>query len=179
MTASEDIQHANILLIIGADMAENHPILFHMIQRRRSEERSTRIIVVDSRNTRTTQYADVHVTLASNGEAAFLQLVAKRLCTMGHIDKRSVKRNHQGFNTYRKFLETLDEQALISTYHLHPARIDEVVEFLTMPGHLFSFYYPENGQNTHRVGIDVTLMNLHLQLGQVGMKGSGYLSLRG
>ena len=72
----------------------------------------------------------------------------------------------------------LDEQTLISTYQLHPARIDEVVEFLTMPGHLFSFYYPENGQNTHGVGIDVTLMNLHLQLGQVGRQGSGYLSLR-
>ena len=179
ITASEDIQHANILLIIGADMAENHPILFHMIQRRRSEERSTRIIVVDSRHTRTTQYADVHVSLTSGGEPAFLQLVAKRLCAMGRIDKRSVKRNPQGFNTYRKYLETFDEQTLISTYQLHPARIDEVVEFLMMPGHLFSFYSPENGQNTHGVGIDVTLMNLHLQLGQVGRKGSGYLALRG
>ena len=179
MTVSEDIQHAGILLIIDADMAENHPILFHMIQRRRSEERSTRIIVVDSRHTRTTQYADVHVPLTPGGEAAFLQLVAKRLCAMGRIDKQSIKRNAQGFNTYLKYLETLDEQTLISTYQLHPARIDEVVEFLTMPGHLFSFYYPESGQNIHGVGIDVTLMNLHLQLGQVGMKGSGYLSLRG
>ena len=98
---------------------------------------------------------------------------------MEHIDKRSVKRNPQGFNTYRKYLETLDDQTLISAHQLHPARIDEVVEFLTMPGHLLSFYYPENGQNTHGVGIDVTLMNLHLQLGQVGVKGSGYLSLRG
>ena len=64
-------------LIIGANMAVNHPVLFQMIRKRRALDPSVRIIAVDPRRTKTADFSDIHVPLAPGSDVAFLQLIAK------------------------------------------------------------------------------------------------------
>ncbi len=178
-TCYDDIEHADVFLMIGANMAANHPVLFQMMRKRRARNPNARIIVVDPRRTKSAQLADVHVPLAPGSDVAFLHLVAKRLYDLGRVDERFAKRHTEAFSEYRAMLELLDEKKLLAACDVHPARIDEVVELLSDDCRFLSFYC--QGTNQSVVGVDknVALINLHLQLGEVGKPGSGPFSLTG
>ena len=178
-TCYEDIQHAEVFLIIGANMAVNHPVLFQMIRKRRAMEANTRIVTVDPRRTQTAAFSDIHVPLAPGSDVAFLQLIAKRLLAIGRIERRFVRRHTENFNAYQNHLEGLDEDALLAACGIHPARIDELVEYLSKPIRLLSFYCQGTNQSTSGVDKNVALINLHLQLGEVGIRGAGPFSLTG
>ena len=139
-TCYDDIQHADVFLIIGANMAVNHPVLFQMIRKRRAVEPSTRIIAVDPRRTKTADFSDIHVPLALGSDVAFLQLIAKRLLAVGRVNRRFIRRSTENFSAYQNHLDNLDEDALLTACDIHPARIDEIVEYLSKPSRLFSFY---------------------------------------
>ena len=178
-TCYEDIQHADVFLIIGANMAENHPVLFQMIRKRRAVESNARIVTVDPRRTKTAEFSDIHVPLAPGGDVAFLQLIAKRLLAIGRIDRRFVRRHTEHFDAYQHHLEGLDADALLAACKIHPARIDEIVEYISKPSRLLSFYCQGTNQSTSGVDKNVALINLHLQLGEVGIRGAGPFSLTG
>ena len=179
-TCYDDIQHADVFLIVGANMAVNHPVLFQMIRKRRASEPNTRIIAVDPRRTQTADFSDVHVPLAPGSDVAFLQLIAKRLKANGRVDSRFIQRNTENYSAYKHQLENLDDGTLFSICDIHPGRIDEIVEFLSKPNsRLLSFYCQGANQSTSGVDKNSALINLHLQLGEVGKIGSGPFSLTG
>ncbi len=179
-TCYDDIHHADVFFIIGANMVVNHPVLFQMIRKRRAIEPNVRIIAVDPRRTKTAEFSDVHVPLAPGSDVALLQLIAKRLLSNGRVDKRFVQRNTENFSVYKNHLESLDENKLLSICDIHPARIDEIIEFLSKPNtRLLSFYCQGTNQSTSGVDKNTALINLHLQLGEVGVRGAGPFSLTG
>lgn len=65
-----DLQHANVLMIIGANPAENHPISFRWITK--AKENGGKLISVDPRYTRTSQMADMYGQLRSGTDIAFI-----------------------------------------------------------------------------------------------------------
>ncbi len=66
-----DIKNADVILIMGGNTAEAHPIAFKWVLRAR-EERGAKIIHVDPRFTRTSAMSDVYVPLRSGTDIAFL-----------------------------------------------------------------------------------------------------------
>ncbi len=178
-TCYDDIQHAEVILIIGANMAENHPVLFQMIRKRRVKGGNVRVVVVDPRSNPTAEFADVHIRLAPGSDVAFLQLLSKRLLGIGRMDAPFIRRRTEDFSSYAAHLKALDEEVLLKTCDIHPARVDEMVEYLTTPCRLLSFYCQGTNQSTQGVEKCLALQNLHLQLGEIGKKGAGPFSLTG
>ena len=66
-----DIKNADVILIMGSNAAEMHPISFKWVLRAK-EERGAKIIHVDPRFTRTSAQADYYVALRSGTDIAFL-----------------------------------------------------------------------------------------------------------
>ncbi|RKU31398.1 nitrate reductase catalytic subunit [Candidatus Poribacteria bacterium] len=178
-TCYDDINHADVFLIIGANMMVNHPVLFQMIRKRRSLDPNVRIICVDPRRTKTAEFSDIHVPLAAGSDVAFLQLIAKRLLSLGRFDKRFIQRNTENYSAYSNHLDSLNEDSLLSICDIHPGRIDEIIEYLSKPNRLLSFYCQGTNQSTSGVDKNAALINLHLQLGEIGKEGAGPFSLTG
>lgn len=65
-----DLQHADVLMVIGANPAENHPISFRWISK--AIEKGGKLISVDPRYTRTSQMANVYAQLRSGTDIAFI-----------------------------------------------------------------------------------------------------------
>jgi formate dehydrogenase major subunit len=65
-----DLKNADVVLIMGSNAAEHHPIAFKWILR--AKERGAIIIHVDPRYTRTSARCDFHVPLRSGTDIAFL-----------------------------------------------------------------------------------------------------------
>ena len=65
-----DIKNADVILIMGSNAAENHPISFKWVQE--AKDRGATLISVDPRFTRTSARADIYAPLRSGSDIAFL-----------------------------------------------------------------------------------------------------------
>ena len=70
-TAQQDLIHADAILIMGSNMAENHPVGFQWVMEAR-EKNSATVIHVDPRFTRTSAMADIWVPLRAGSDVLFL-----------------------------------------------------------------------------------------------------------
>jgi formate dehydrogenase major subunit len=65
-----DFKNADVILIMGANPAENHPIAFRWIMK--AKDAGAKVICVDPRFTRSASKADVYASLRSGTDIAFL-----------------------------------------------------------------------------------------------------------
>ena len=65
-----DLKNSDVILIMGANPAENHPISFRWIME--AKDRGGTVISVDPRFTRTSSKADIYAPLRSGTDIAFL-----------------------------------------------------------------------------------------------------------
>jgi formate dehydrogenase major subunit len=65
-----DIANADVVLVIGSNAAENHPISFHWVQK--AKDRGAKLIHVDPRFTRTSALADVYAPIRTGTDIAFI-----------------------------------------------------------------------------------------------------------
>jgi formate dehydrogenase major subunit len=66
-----DIRNADVILVMGSNPAENHPISMKWVMKAR-EQRGAKLIVVDPRFTRTAAKADIYAPMRSGTDIAFL-----------------------------------------------------------------------------------------------------------
>ncbi len=65
-----DVAHSDFVLVMGSNMAENHPIAFRFVVE--AKRRGATIVHADPRFTRTSALADIHAPLRSGTDIAFL-----------------------------------------------------------------------------------------------------------
>jgi formate dehydrogenase major subunit len=65
-----DVSNADVILVIGANPAENHPASFKHIER--GMEKGAKFIVVDPRFNRSAAKADIYVSMRSGGDIALI-----------------------------------------------------------------------------------------------------------
>ena len=84
-TFEQDIANSDCILIMGSNMAENHPVAFRFAIQAR--ERGARLIHVDPRFSRTSALADTHVRIRPGTDIALavdgvpIDVLADRLAT--------------------------------------------------------------------------------------------------
>ena len=65
-----DLANSDCVVIMGSNMAENHPIAFRFVVE--AQRRGAKVIHVDPRFTRTSALADIHAPIRSGSDIAFL-----------------------------------------------------------------------------------------------------------
>jgi formate dehydrogenase (quinone-dependent) catalytic subunit len=66
-----DLKNSDVIMIMGANPAENHPVGFRWALKAR-EKKNAKIVVIDPRLTRTAAVADIFIPLRSGTDIAFL-----------------------------------------------------------------------------------------------------------
>ncbi len=69
-TTQQSLADSDCIVIMGSNMAENHPVGFRFVMR--AKERGATIIHIDPRFSRTSALADIHVPLRAGSDIAFL-----------------------------------------------------------------------------------------------------------
>jgi formate dehydrogenase major subunit len=69
-TFQQDLQNADVITIMGSNMAENHPVGFQWVMEAR--ERGAEVVHIDPRFTRTSAMATRHIGLRAGSDIAFL-----------------------------------------------------------------------------------------------------------
>lgn len=100
--AYEDFERADVILLIGANIADNHPIL---CRRLRDNPRTT-LIVVDPRVTKTSMLADLHLPIRPRGDLALLNGLIRIVIERDLVDHEYVARHTTGFAELRAAVDS-------------------------------------------------------------------------
>ena len=95
--AYDDFEQADVILLIGANIADNHPILC----RRLETNPSATLIVVDPRVTKTAMMADLHLPIRPRSDLALLNGLIHIIIERDLIDRDYIARHTSGFEELR------------------------------------------------------------------------------
>lgn len=94
----EDLEQADVVLLIGANIAENHPILCHRLQR----NAAATVIVVDPRVTKTAMMADYHLAIRPRSDLALVNALIHLVIEHDLVDRAYVEAHTTGFEALRE-----------------------------------------------------------------------------
>ena len=81
----EDLEQADLVVMVGSNLAWCHPVLYQRLQAAR-KERGTRVVVVDPRRTATAETADMHLALRPGSDVALFNGLLAWLAQTGGFD---------------------------------------------------------------------------------------------
>jgi formate dehydrogenase major subunit len=112
-TFQQDLQNADCIVIMGSNMAENHPVGFQWVIEAR--ERGAKVIHVDPRFTRTSAMATKHVGIRAGSDIAFLGGIANYILQHDRYFKEYVERyTNAPVIVHEEFVDTEDLDGLFS-----------------------------------------------------------------
>lgn len=110
--AYEDLERADVILLIGANLAENHPILCTRLEANTAKT----LIVADPRVTKTAMMADIYLPVKPRSDLALINAILRIVIEEELYDKEFVATHTTGFDELRASLApyTLDYAAHIT-----------------------------------------------------------------
>ncbi|GAB2730253.1 molybdopterin-dependent oxidoreductase [Nocardia thraciensis] len=173
----DDIDRADLFFVIGANMADCHPILYlRMADRRKA---GAKVIVVDPRRTETAAHADLFLQIAPGADLALLNGLLHLLVENGDIDKDFIAEHTEGWTAMEEFLADYPPHRVAEITGLAEDDIRTAARWIGAAGEWMSLWTMGLNQSTHGTWNTNALCNLHLATGAICRPGSGPFSLTG
>ncbi|MFE1600994.1 nitrate reductase [Methylobacterium sp. ID0610] len=176
----EDLDEADLLVLVGSNAAWCHPILFRRMLDARAK-RGTKIIAVDPRRTQTGEEADLFLGIRPGTDTALFSGLLVHLAEAGALDQRYIAEHTAGFEAALDRARSIapDAARTASLTGLTEAEVRTFFElFRTTPRVVTAF---SQGVNQSSQGTDKAnaIINCHLATGRIGRPGAGPFSLTG
>jgi NADPH-dependent sulfite reductase flavoprotein alpha-component len=173
----EDFDRADLFFVIGANMADCHPILFlRMMDRVKA---GARLIVVDPRRSATADKANLFLPILPGTDLALLNGLLHLLVKTGHTDPAFIAAFTDGWEVMPAFLEDYPPHIVAQITGLAEADIRQAAEWIGQAAEWMSCWTMGLNQSTHGTWNTNALCNLHLATGVICRPGSGPFSLTG
>ncbi|MGY5013971.1 molybdopterin-dependent oxidoreductase [Streptomyces sp. 900105755] len=173
----QDLDRADVFLVIGANMADCHPILFLRLMDR--VKAGAKLIVVDPRRTATAARADLFLQVKPGTDLALLNGLLHLLHENGHTDPDFVAAYTEGWEAMPEFLAGYPPATVADITGIPEADLRAAARLLGEAGEWTSCWTMGLNQSTHGTWNTNALVNLHLATGKICRPGSGPLSLTG
>ncbi|MGW4914103.1 molybdopterin-dependent oxidoreductase [Streptomyces sp. NPDC004270] len=173
----EDLDKADVFLVIGANMADCHPILFLRLMDR--VKAGAKLIVVDPRRTATAAKADLFLQVKPGTDLALLNGLLHLLHENGHTDPEFVAAYTEGWEAMPEFLADYPPAAVAAITGIPEADLRAAARLIGEAEEWTSCWTMGLNQSTHGTWNTNALVNLHLATGKICRPGSGPFSLTG
>lgn len=175
----EDLDLADLIVLVGSNAAWCHPVLFWRLLKVR--ERGAKIIVIDTRRTETASKADLFLEITPGGDQALFSGLLVYLAQNNVLDSEYIKNHTTNFQT------TLEEarrstgttEAAASKAGLKTIEVEKFYEIFASTDRVvtvFSQGVNQSAQGTDKVN---SILNCHLATGRIGKPGSSPFSFTG
>lgn len=172
-----DFDCADLFFVIGANMADCHPILFlRMADRLKA---GAKLIVVDPRRTATAEKADLFLQINPGTDLALLNGLLHLLVADGAIDHDFIAEHTEGWDDMPQFLADYPPARVAEITGIPEADIRTAARMIAEAGEWMSCWTMGLNQSTHGTWNTNAICNLHLATGAICRPGSGPMSLTG
>ncbi|UVM20682.1 bifunctional nitrate reductase/sulfite reductase flavoprotein subunit alpha [Pseudomonas wadenswilerensis] len=173
----QDFDRAEVFLVIGANMADCHPILFlRLLDRLKA---GARLIVVDPRHSATADKADLFLQIKPGTDLALLNGLLYLLLENGQCDADFIQRYTEGWEDMPAFLQDYTPERVAAITGLREADIRQAANWIGQAPEWMSCWTMGLNQSIHGTWQSNALCNLHLATGAICRPGSGPFSLTG
>jgi len=171
----EDLEVADVILLVGANIADNHPLLAPRVL----DNAGATVIVVDPRVTKTAMVADLHLPVRPRTDIVLLNAMVKVVIDEGLVDEAYVAAHTEGYEALAAHVATYDLDAAAEVCGVPAADIHAAAVAFGAAPRAFAAW--TMGVNHSVQGTEtVTLLNtLCLLTGNVGRAGASPFSITG
>lgn len=173
----QDFDRADVFFVIGANMADCHPILFLRMMER--VKVGAKLIVVDPRQTATADKADLFLQIAAGTDLALLNGLLQQIVENGHTDTEFIAEFAEGWEVMPSFLEQFTPDKVSAITSIPTEDIRTAARWIGEAANWMSIWTMGLNQSTHGTWNTNAVCNLHLATGAICKPGSGPFSLTG
>lgn len=205
MGCYKDIDHADVFVLWGNNMAEMHPVLFSRILDRKYRDRNVTIIDLATRTTRTSYAADKSILFRAQTDLAIANAICYEIIKNGWVNenflknyvslkkgktnigygleehfKFSDKLQKVDFDDVKKFLEDYTPEKVSEYSGVSVADIRYLASlFGNSRLKVTSFWCMGVNQHTRGTWMNNLIYNIHLLVGKISSPGNSPFSLTG
>jgi anaerobic selenocysteine-containing dehydrogenase len=171
----DDLAKADFILLIGANIAENHPILCQRLL----ENPQTTLAVADPRRTKTAMLADIYLPVKPRSDIALLNAIAHVLIRDGLTDRDYIARHTSGFEELERQVAKFTPEFAAAITGLDAGTIERVAMLYGRAKAGFIGWTMGVNHSTQGAETVNAINNLALLTGQIGRAGAAPFSITG
>ena len=175
--STEDIYHADLFLVIGANPTNAHPVTGAKIKQQ--VMKGKKLIVLDPITTDIAKLADYHIRLRPGTNVAVLNMMLYYIVKGNLLNKDFVENRTEGFDEFLNHINSLDIDHLASVAGVDKQLVKEAaIAYATAKN---SMEFHGLGVTEHEQGSKTVMLiaDLAMITGNIGRRGVGVNPLRG
>ena len=177
----EDFSHADVIMLIGANIADNHPILkLHIAKNKKITGKKPTIIVVDPRFSKTANMADIYVPILPRSDLALINGLCYIILEQGWENEKFISERTSGYKEFRKHIfENYKPQDVSIITGIDVKDLYQLAKVYAKANKAMSAW--TMGVNQSSIGTDTVsaICNLALITGNLGREGATAFSITG
>jgi assimilatory nitrate reductase catalytic subunit len=180
-TCYEDLERADLIVLVGSNTAWCHPVLFGRISAEKERRPALKIVVIDPRHTPTCELADLHLPVRAGTDVWLFNGLMSYLRRAGAIDQKFVANHTVGADEALQSAEAtnLDDAGVARICGIDVERLTAFYQLFAAHERVVTAF--SQGVNQSSAGTDKvnSIINCHLLTGRIGRPGMGPFSLTG
>ncbi len=178
VTASfNEALNADVILIIGANPTENHPVAATYFKQ--AAKKGATLIVADPRGQAMKQHATYMLQFRPGSDVSMLNAIMNVIVSEGLHDKQYIQAHTEGFEALAEHLKPYTPEAMAPICGIDPETIRAVARAWGNASRAMVFWGMGISQHIHGTDNSRCLIALTMICGQVGRPGTGLHPLRG
>jgi assimilatory nitrate reductase catalytic subunit len=177
----EDLDSADLIILVGSNTAWAHPIVYQRIAAEKRRRPEMKIVVIDPRKTATCDIADLHLALKPGTDAVLFNGLLSQFAQAGVLDGAFIKFHTEGFDEALVKAEEAQDciHAVAEQCELDEDDLMQFFDWCIATPKMVTMY--SQGVNQSSSGVDKSnaIINCHLATGRLGKEGTGPFSITG
>jgi formate dehydrogenase alpha subunit len=165
-------------LVIGSNTTEQHPVI-GMRLRQAVRQRGAKLIVADPRRIRLTDFAVLHLRHKPGTDIALINGLMHIILANGWEDRKFIQDRTEGFENIKGVIEEYTPEKVSEITGVSEDDLNEAARILGENKPASVLWAMGITQHTTGVGNVMSLANLQMLLGNMGLPGGGTNPLRG
>ncbi len=174
----KDIEQADLILIVGSNTTENHPVLSTFVKRAVTFK-GAKLIVLDPRRIKITNFANLHIRPNLGTDVAWINGMMHVIIKEGLYDKTFVENRTEGFEKLRSLVEKYTPEFVEGITGIPSSQLETAARMYAGAGAASILYCMGITQHTSGTDNVKSLANLSMLCGNLGIPGGGVNPLRG
>ncbi|NYS62253.1 nitrate reductase [Vreelandella salicampi] len=177
----EDLEEAELIVLVGSNLAWNHPVLYQRIKVAKERNPLMRLVVIDPRVTDSCEIADLYLGIKPGSDAYLFNGLLAWMQEHRRLDTVYLERHTEGFDdALAAAQQTAGSVAEVAAAcEVDPERLETFYYWFASQLHVVTLY--SQGVNQSASGTDKcnAIINGHLAGGKIGLPGAGPFSITG
>ncbi|MCF8707781.1 molybdopterin-dependent oxidoreductase [Rhizorhapis sp. SPR117] len=171
----EDLEQADLILLVGSNTAWCHPIVWQRIEAARAAH-GTKLVVIDPRRTETAEGADLYLPIRPDGDVALFNGLAAAMRSRGLLNDTYLAAHVDVPDGYWDVVGTAD---VADECGIAPELLEQFYDLFAQHERCVTMFSQGANQSVNGTDKGNAIINVHLATGRIGQPGMGPFSITG